>query len=87
MKKQGLEQVHVTRKNPTLFLGALLIGPIFASGKVPIPKTTESIIDNCQLSEKQHRLEPEYAIEPGAHRQLSGLFFILIIIILYKLFA
>ena len=38
--------------------GILLRGPIFASGKVPIPKTMESIIDNCQLSEKQHPLEP-----------------------------
>jgi hypothetical protein len=30
--------------------GILLTGPIFASGKVPIPKTMESIIDNCPLS-------------------------------------
>jgi hypothetical protein len=36
----------------------LLTDPIFASGKVPIPYTMESIIDNCPLSKKQHRLEP-----------------------------
>jgi len=53
--------------------GILLTGPIFASGELPIPKTTESIIDNCQLSEKQHRLEQNYGPKSSAqHPTLRG---------------
>jgi len=46
--------------------GILLTGPIFASGKLPIPNTMELIIDNCQLSKKQHRLEPNYGPQSRA---------------------
>jgi hypothetical protein len=50
----------------------LLTGPIFASGKVPIPKTMESIIDNCQLSKKHHRLERNCGPQSRAqHRDLT----------------
>ena len=49
--------------------GILLTGPIFASGKVPIPKTMELIIDNCQLSKKQHRLERNCDPQSGAQHQ------------------
>jgi hypothetical protein len=50
-----------------------LTGPIFASGKVPIPKTVESIIDNCQLSKKQHLLEPNCGPQSSAqHPTLRG---------------
>jgi hypothetical protein len=48
-------------------------GPIFASGKVLIPQTMESIIDNCQLSKKQHPLEPNCGVQSGAqHPGLRG---------------
>jgi hypothetical protein len=50
-----------------------LTSPIFASGKVLIPKSMESIIDNCQLSKKQHLLEPNYGPQSGAqHQTLQG---------------
>jgi hypothetical protein len=50
-----------------------LTGPIFASCKVPIPYTMELIIDNCQLSKKQHRLEQNYGPQSSAqHRTLRG---------------
>ena len=50
-----------------------LTGPIFASGKLPIPYTMELIIDNCQLSEKQHRLELNYAVQSSAqHPTFQG---------------
>jgi hypothetical protein len=50
-----------------------LTSPIFASGKHSIPYTMESIIDNCQLSEKQHRLEQNYGPQSGAqHRTFRG---------------
>ena len=54
--------------------GILLTGPIFASGKVPIPKTTESIIDNYPLSKKQHQLESNCDPQFGAqHQTFRGL--------------
>jgi hypothetical protein len=43
-----------------------LTSPIFASGKHSIPYTMELIIDNCPLSEKQHRLEQNYGPQSGA---------------------
>jgi len=49
--------------------GIPLTCPIFASGKVPIPKTMESIIDNCPLSKKQHRLEQNYGVQSRAQHQ------------------
>ena len=53
--------------------GILLTGPIFASCKVSIPYTMELIIDNCQLSKKQHLLEPNYAVQSSAqHQTLRG---------------
>jgi hypothetical protein len=53
--------------------GILLTGPIFASGKVPIPYTMELIIDNCQLSKKQHQLEPNCGPQSRAqHQGLRG---------------
>jgi len=53
--------------------GILLTSPIFASGKVPIPYTMESIIDNCQLSKKQHPLEQNYGPQSRAqHQTLRG---------------
>jgi hypothetical protein len=56
-----------------LSFAILLTGPIFASGKVPIPHTMELIIDNCQLSEKRHRLEPNYGPQSRAqHHGLRG---------------
>ena len=51
----------------------LLTGPIFASGKVLIPKTMELIIDNCQLSKKQHQLESNCGPQSRAqHQTLRG---------------
>ena len=50
-----------------------LTSPIFASGKLPIPQTMELIIDNCQLSKKQHRLEPNCGPQSRAqHHTLRG---------------
>ena len=51
----------------------LLTGPIFACGKVSIPKTMESIIDNCPLAVNKHRLERNYAVQSSArHLTLRG---------------
>jgi hypothetical protein len=51
----------------------LLTSPIFASGNVPILKTMESIIDNCPLSKKQHRLEPNCGPQSRAqHHTFQG---------------
>jgi hypothetical protein len=53
--------------------GILLTGPIFASDKLPIPKTMDSIIDNCQLSKKQHQLERNCDPQSRAqHRTFRG---------------
>ena len=53
--------------------GILLTGPIFASGKLLIPYTMESIIDNCQLAKKQNRLESNYGPQSRAqHLTLRG---------------
>jgi hypothetical protein len=50
-----------------------LTGPIFASGKLPIPYTMELIIDNCQLSKKLHRREPNCGPQSSAqHPGLRG---------------
>jgi hypothetical protein len=49
--------------------GILLTGPIFASCKVSIPYTMELIIDNCQLSKKQHQLEPNCGPQSRAQHQ------------------
>jgi len=46
--------------------GILLTGPIFASGKLSIPKTMELIIDNCPLPKKQHRLESNCGVQSRA---------------------
>ena len=59
-----LKTIHVEKINATSWsaynlqesislFAILLTGPILASGKVPIPYTMESIIDNCQLSKKR----------------------------------
>ena len=45
----ALVRMYNLQESIPLF-GFLLTGPIFASGKVPIPKTMESIIDNCPIS-------------------------------------
>jgi len=53
--------------------GIPLTSHIFASAYLIIPKTMESIIDNCQLSEKQHRLERNYGPQSRAqHQTLRG---------------
>jgi len=53
--------------------GILVTGPIFASGKLPIPKTMELIIHNCQLSKNQHRLESNRSPQSSAqHQTLRG---------------